>query len=117
MPSVGSASQRVSGGSRAPPRMPVRGGARLSTSAHGFEFVRRRRRGPRGTTRHMQHANAAGKRRSMFNVIARAGRAVVGKRRVALKRESLLRTKKGEAHQTTNTGRTPLVTLNFYAPP
>jgi mannose-6-phosphate isomerase-like protein (cupin superfamily) len=50
-------------------------------------------------------------------VLSGAGRAVVGKRRVALKPNSLLLIEKGEAHQITNTGRTPLVTLNFYAPP
>jgi mannose-6-phosphate isomerase-like protein (cupin superfamily) len=50
-------------------------------------------------------------------VVAGAGRAVVGKRRVALKANSLLLIEKGEAHQITNTGKSPLVTLNFYAPP
>jgi mannose-6-phosphate isomerase-like protein (cupin superfamily) len=50
-------------------------------------------------------------------VVAGAGRAVVGTRRVAIKPNSLLLIEKGEAHQITNTGRTPLVTLNFYAPP
>ena len=50
-------------------------------------------------------------------VVSGAGRAVVGSRRVALKANSLLLIEKGEAHQITNTGRTPLVTLNFYAPP
>jgi mannose-6-phosphate isomerase-like protein (cupin superfamily) len=50
-------------------------------------------------------------------VLSGSGRAVVGKRRVAIKPNSLLLIEKGEAHQITNTGRTPLVTLNFYAPP
>ena len=50
-------------------------------------------------------------------VVSGAGRAVVGNRRVALKPNSLLLVEKGEAHQITNTGRTPLVTLNLYAPP
>ena len=50
-------------------------------------------------------------------VLRGTGRAVVGKRRVALKEDSLLLIEKGEAHQITNTGRSPLVTLNFYAPP
>ena len=50
-------------------------------------------------------------------VLSGAGRAVVGKRRVALKSNSLLLIEKGEPHQITNTGRTPLVSLNFYAPP
>src|SRR5688500_2368412 len=50
-------------------------------------------------------------------VISGTGRAVVGKRRAALKPDSLLLIEKGEAHQITNTGKSPLVTLNFYAPP
>ena len=50
-------------------------------------------------------------------VLSGAGRAVVGKRRVTLKANSLLLIEEGEPHQITNTGRTPLVTLNFYAPP
>ena len=50
-------------------------------------------------------------------VLRGTGRAVVGKRRVALKPDSLLLIEKGEAHQITNTGRGPLVTLNLYAPP
>jgi mannose-6-phosphate isomerase-like protein (cupin superfamily) len=50
-------------------------------------------------------------------VLSGAGRAVVGKRRVTIKPNALLLIEKGEPHQITNTGRTPLVTLNFYAPP
>ena len=50
-------------------------------------------------------------------VLSGAGRAVVGKRRVALKPNSLLLIEKGEPHQISNTGHAPLVTLNFYAPP
>ena len=50
-------------------------------------------------------------------VLSGSGRAVVGKRRVDIKENSLLLIEKGEPHQITNTGRTPLVTLNFYAPP
>jgi mannose-6-phosphate isomerase-like protein (cupin superfamily) len=50
-------------------------------------------------------------------VLLGAGRAVVGKRPVALKQDSLLLIEKGEAHRITNTGKSPLVTLNFYAPP
>jgi mannose-6-phosphate isomerase-like protein (cupin superfamily) len=50
-------------------------------------------------------------------VISGTGRARVGKRRVAIKAYSLLLIEKDEPHQITNTGRTPLVTLNFYAPP
>ncbi len=50
-------------------------------------------------------------------VLSGTGRAVVGNRRVAIKPNSLLLIEKGEPHQIKNTGRTPLVTLNFYAPP
>ena len=50
-------------------------------------------------------------------VISGTGRAKVGGRRTALRENSLLLIDKGEPHQVTNTGRRPLVTLNFYAPP
>ena len=50
-------------------------------------------------------------------VISGSGRAKAGKRRVALRQNSLLLIEKGEAHQVVNTGRRPLVTLNLYAPP
>ena len=50
-------------------------------------------------------------------VVSGTGRALVNKRRVAIREKSLLLIEKGEIHQVTNTGRHPLVTLNFYAPP
>src|SRR5437763_14347533 len=50
-------------------------------------------------------------------VVSGAGKALVNKRRVAIREKSLLLIEKGEIHQVTNTGRRPLVTLNFYAPP
>src|SRR3954465_12472795 len=51
-------------------------------------------------------------------VVSGTGRAIVGKKRTALKDGSLLLIEKGEAHQITNTGRrNPMVTVNFYAPP
>ena len=50
-------------------------------------------------------------------VIRGTGRATVGKRSVAIKTGSLLLIEKGEPHRITNTGRTPMVTLNFYVPP
>ena len=50
-------------------------------------------------------------------VLRGSGRASVGRRRVPLKANALLLIEKGEAHRVTNTGRKPLVTLNFYAPP
>ena len=50
-------------------------------------------------------------------VISGAGRAKTSARSVSLKQGSLLLIEKNEAHQITNTGKQPLVTLNFYAPP
>ena len=52
-------------------------------------------------------------------VVSGTGRATTraGKRRVALKTNSLLVIEQGEPHQITNTGRRALVTLNLYVPP
>jgi mannose-6-phosphate isomerase-like protein (cupin superfamily) len=50
-------------------------------------------------------------------VVSGSGRARVEKRRLAIKENSLLLIEKGEKHQITNTGRRPLVTVNFYVPP
>ena len=50
-------------------------------------------------------------------VVSGSGRALVNKRRFAIRENSLLLIEKKEIHQITNTGRRPLVTLNFYAPP
>jgi mannose-6-phosphate isomerase-like protein (cupin superfamily) len=50
-------------------------------------------------------------------VVSGSGKAAVNKRPVELRGKSLLVIHKGEVHQITNTGRRPLVTLNFYAPP
>jgi mannose-6-phosphate isomerase-like protein (cupin superfamily) len=41
----------------------------------------------------------------------------VGKRTIRIAARSLLLIEKGEPHKITNTGRSPLVTLNFYVPP
>lgn len=49
-------------------------------------------------------------------VIRGTGRAKFRGRSVGLKEGSLLLVEKNEAHQITNTGEGPLVTLNFYAP-
>jgi mannose-6-phosphate isomerase-like protein (cupin superfamily) len=38
-------------------------------------------------------------------------------RSIKLKKNSLLVIEKGELHQITNSGRRPLVTINFYIPP
>ncbi|HTL28801.1 MAG TPA: cupin domain-containing protein [Tepidisphaeraceae bacterium] len=50
-------------------------------------------------------------------VISGTGRAIVGRKRVSLKEGSLLLVEKNEPHQIANTGRAPMVTINFYAPP
>lgn len=50
-------------------------------------------------------------------VIAGRGEAVVRGRRVALAAGTLLLIEAGEPHEIRNTGRTPLVTVNVYAPP
>lgn len=55
-------------------------------------------------------------------VISGTGQAKIGKRRssvriVKLRASSLLLIEKGELHQIKNTGRQPLSTINFYAPP
>ena len=50
-------------------------------------------------------------------ILSGSGRAIVGKRRATLTANSLLLIEKGEAHRITNTGRSPMVTLNLYVPP
>ena len=50
-------------------------------------------------------------------VISGSGKALVNKRRLSIRANSLLLIEKGEVHQVTNHGRRPLVTINFYAPP
>lgn len=51
-------------------------------------------------------------------VVSGTGRAKFRNRRsLSLKPGSLLLIEKNEPHQITNTGRVPLVTINFYAPP
>jgi mannose-6-phosphate isomerase-like protein (cupin superfamily) len=50
-------------------------------------------------------------------VISGTGRATVGRRTVTLAASSLLLIEAGEPHKIANTGRSPLVTLNFYSPP
>lgn len=49
-------------------------------------------------------------------VISGIGRALVDKHRVSLRENLLLLIEKNEIHQIKNTGKKPLVTLNFYAP-
>jgi mannose-6-phosphate isomerase-like protein (cupin superfamily) len=50
-------------------------------------------------------------------VISGTGRARVAGRTAALRPNSLLLIEKGEPHQIRNTGRSALVTINFYSPP
>jgi mannose-6-phosphate isomerase-like protein (cupin superfamily) len=50
-------------------------------------------------------------------VISGSGRATFNGRTVQLKEGALLLIEKNEAHQIMNTGKSLLVTLNFYAPP
>src|SRR6266550_2481737 len=49
-------------------------------------------------------------------VIRGSGRATNGRKRIALKPNSLLLIEKNERHQIINTGKTQLVTLNLYSP-
>jgi mannose-6-phosphate isomerase-like protein (cupin superfamily) len=50
-------------------------------------------------------------------VVAGSGRAIVGRRIIALKARTLVLIPKGARHQIKNTSRRRLVTLNFYIPP
>lgn len=50
-------------------------------------------------------------------VVSGTARAKVANRTVTLKPGSLLLIERHEPHKITNTGRTPLATVNFYAPP
>lgn len=50
-------------------------------------------------------------------VVSGRGEAVVDGRRVALAAGALLLIEAGEPHEIRNTGQTPLVTVNVYAPP
>ena len=50
-------------------------------------------------------------------VISGSGEGVINGRRVALKEGDILLIEKGERHEIRATGRAPLRSLNFYAPP
>jgi mannose-6-phosphate isomerase-like protein (cupin superfamily) len=50
-------------------------------------------------------------------VVSGSGQAIVDGRRQALRRGTLLLIERREKHEVRNTGRAPLRTLNFYAPP
>jgi mannose-6-phosphate isomerase-like protein (cupin superfamily) len=60
-----------------------------------------------------EHTNAE----QWLFVISGTGKARAGGRSASLTAGSLLLVEKGEPHRIVNTGRRPLVTLNFYAPP
>jgi mannose-6-phosphate isomerase-like protein (cupin superfamily) len=50
-------------------------------------------------------------------VISGTGRAIINRRRYALRPATLLLVERGDRHEIRNTGRQPLKTLNFYVPP
>ena len=50
-------------------------------------------------------------------VLSGAGQATINRRRHKLRAGSLVFIERRERHEIRNTGRTPLRTLNFYAPP
>jgi mannose-6-phosphate isomerase-like protein (cupin superfamily) len=50
-------------------------------------------------------------------VVSGAGSATVNRRKYALRKGTLLLVERGDSHEIKNTGRQPLVTLNFYVPP
>ena len=50
-------------------------------------------------------------------VVSGSGAAIVNGQREVLTKNSLLLIEAGERHEIQNTGRTKLVTINFYSPP
>jgi len=50
-------------------------------------------------------------------VVSGTGAAIVNERRYRLQKHSLVLVDHGDRHEILYTGRSPLVTLNFYAPP
>src|SRR5205823_13516823 len=64
-----------------------------------------------------QPENEHAKAEQWVYVIRGSGRAKTKGRSIRNREGSLLLIEKNEAHQITNTGKRPLVTLNFYAPP
>jgi mannose-6-phosphate isomerase-like protein (cupin superfamily) len=72
---------------------------------------------PPGASSSDEPENEHPKSEQWVYVISGSGRAVGGKRRVELRRGSLLLIETNEPHQITCTGRSPLVTLNFHGPP
>jgi mannose-6-phosphate isomerase-like protein (cupin superfamily) len=64
-----------------------------------------------------QPENEHPKAEQWLYVISGQGRAKGTRRTVKLKTGDLLLIEKSEPHQITNTGRKPMVTINFYTPP
>jgi mannose-6-phosphate isomerase-like protein (cupin superfamily) len=50
-------------------------------------------------------------------VVSEHGRVVANKRSTAIRTNSLVVIERDEVHQIKNTGKQPLVTINFYVPP
>ncbi len=85
----------------------------MSTSSAQAAMMTLQPGGSTGEDVENEHPNAE----QWLFVVSGTGRARVEKRTVKLAANSLLLIEKGEAHKITNTGRSPLVTLNFYVPP
>jgi mannose-6-phosphate isomerase-like protein (cupin superfamily) len=72
----------------------------------------------------LQHGESTGEPKNEHSnseqwlyVVSGSAAAAVNGRRVKIRERSLVLIERGEKHQITNTGRLPLVTLNFYVPP
>ena len=50
-------------------------------------------------------------------VVSGTGSATVAKKRIELRKGTLMLIERGQTHEIRNTGRTPLKTLNLYVPP
>jgi len=72
---------------------------------------------PPGDETSEQPENEHPKSEQWLYVISGTGTATVAGRSVKLKKNSLLVIEKSEPHRIRNTGKNPLTTLNFYAPP
>jgi mannose-6-phosphate isomerase-like protein (cupin superfamily) len=72
---------------------------------------------PPGESSDEEVANEHPKAEQWLFVVSGSGKAKVAGRSVRLREGSLLLIEKAERHQITNTGRSQLVTVSFYAPP
>lgn len=50
-------------------------------------------------------------------IVSGTGKATINGKRYPLKEGALVLIERGDTHEITNTGKKPLVTLNFYVPP